>query len=282
MVQQRKPQPDTVNGVPKRDPSSMSFQKKDAADTRSLSGGQGKGDGKIQNGAFTIAAGLANFAYIPWTGNRSGNFRTDTAISNSRNAGERVLQRWNPGPNTPEVDGSLEKSSNNAKWDQFAENQRLFGVQTTYDERYYTTAIDKSRPDHKDRLAHADKIAKEIERSVASTSHVAEERVMDFAGSKDQGGDEEDKYAVTLCAHEVCVLNLLQQVQWRPSPTGLRSFRPRQQIYAPGAAGTDRSGNSDGCTRRSSHYLISDQGIARNQEAAHDEARGLETTDTSS
>jgi PAB1-binding protein PBP1 len=56
----------------------------------------------------------------------------------------------------------------------------------------YTTQIDKSHPRYKERMAAAEKKAKEIEKSVASTSHVAEERVMDFVGG-DNGGDEEDK-----------------------------------------------------------------------------------------
>jgi PAB1-binding protein PBP1 len=38
----------------------------------------------------------------------------------------------------------------------------------------------------------ADKKAREIERSTATTAHVAEERVMDHAGG-DDNGDEEDK-----------------------------------------------------------------------------------------
>jgi PAB1-binding protein PBP1 len=41
-------------------------------------------------------------------------------------------------------------------------------------------------------MAQAERKAKEIESSVATTSHVAEERVMDFVDG-DAGGDEEDK-----------------------------------------------------------------------------------------
>lgn len=43
-------------------------------------------------------------------------------------------------------------------------------------------------------MAAADRKAKEIERSTAATSHVAEERVMDYTGGgDDQNGDEEEK-----------------------------------------------------------------------------------------
>jgi PAB1-binding protein PBP1 len=126
------------------------------------------------------------------SGNRSS-FRTDTAISNSRLGGERTLKAWVPDAGY-EVDGSLEKSSGGGgAWDQFAENERLFGLKTDYDENIYTTAIDKSHPQYKERLAAADKKAREIERSVPTTAHVAEERVMDFVGGDDQR-DEEDKY----------------------------------------------------------------------------------------
>lgn len=48
-------------------------------------------------------------------------------------------------------------------------------------------------------MAAAERKAREIERSVASTSHVAEERVMDFVGGEDQR-DEEDKYEACIPA----------------------------------------------------------------------------------
>jgi len=97
-----------------------------------------------------------------------------------------------------ETDGGLEKASSSGGWDQFAENERRFGIKTDYDENIYTTKIDKSHPKYNERLANAEKVARSIERSVATTSHVAEERIMDFAGSNDQAGDEEDKYVFFL------------------------------------------------------------------------------------
>lgn len=128
-------------------------------------------------------------------GNRGGSFRTDTAISNNRFGHERVLQPW-VSDSSESVNGALEKTSSSGQWDQFAENERLFGLKTDYDENIYTTAINKSHPQYRERIAAADKKAKEIERSAATTAHVAEERVMDFAGGEDQGENEEDKYVL--------------------------------------------------------------------------------------
>jgi PAB1-binding protein PBP1 len=88
---------------------------------------------------------------------------------------------------------SLDKATGGRPWDQFAANERQFGIKTTYDENFYTTQIDKSHPQYKERLAKADKAAKEIEGSAATTAHQAEERLMDFAGGDDAGGDEEEK-----------------------------------------------------------------------------------------
>lgn len=100
------------------------------------------------------------------------------------------MQRWQP-DTTDDADQSLESSNNKGTWDQFKANEQLFGLKTDYNENYYTTQIDKSHPRYRERIAQAEKKVKEIETSTASTSHVAEERVMDFAGG--DGGDEEDK-----------------------------------------------------------------------------------------
>lgn len=42
-------------------------------------------------------------------------------------------------------------------------NEKLFGVRSGYDERYYTTELDRNAPEVQKRLAEADKIAREIE-----------------------------------------------------------------------------------------------------------------------
>ena len=93
------------------------------------------------------------------------------------------------------------RSTGGASWDQFAENERRFGITTDYDENIYTTAIDKSHPDYKQRLAVAERKAREIERSLATNAHVAEERITDNVGGEDNGVDEEDKYVHIFGCH---------------------------------------------------------------------------------
>ena len=182
---------DMSNGTTKyRDQqSSMSYQRKDNS-----AGGAGKNDGRSQNGEPYLFSCQRDM--LMFKGNASS-FRTDSAISGARNQAEgRVLQRWQPdGP--AEVDGSLEsgsmRSSGGAVWDQFAENKRRFGLTTDYDENIYTTPLpEKNHPQYKQRVADADKKAKEIMSKAAFNSHVAEERVQDNVGGED-GVDEEDK-----------------------------------------------------------------------------------------
>lgn len=106
------------------------------------------------------------------------------------------MQRWVPDENIG-ADLSLgsggNKGADGAGWDQFEVNQRLFGVTTDYDENIYTTVIDKSHPEYNKRYAEADRKAREIERSAAYNSHVAEERIKDNLTADDGGLDEEDK-----------------------------------------------------------------------------------------
>jgi PAB1-binding protein PBP1 len=157
----------------------------------STGGSAAKSESRPQNG--TLAQSTHDPPVLTLLGNAT--FRTDSAISGGRGQGERTLQRWVP--DAPEDgDTSLEsaraKSSTGVPWDQFAENGRLFGLTTDYDENIYTTAIDKSHPQYKQRLAEAEKKAREIERSVTTNAHVAEERIADNFGASD-GLDEEDK-----------------------------------------------------------------------------------------
>ncbi|KAK9466297.1 hypothetical protein V1512DRAFT_208906 [Lipomyces arxii] len=124
-------------------------------------------------------------------------FRTDADISKTftPQSKERELQPWKPddaGPSDESLD-DMATSSSSRNWDQFAVNEKLFGVQSTFDENLYTTKLDKSHPQYKERLAAAEKIAREIEGSSHNGNvHMAEERgiVID-----DSGADEEDKYS---------------------------------------------------------------------------------------
>lgn len=126
-------------------------------------------------------------------GNRSG-FQTDSSISGGRFSEKRELQRWDAGDSANDSLGGLEDSADNNKpWDQFAVNAAKFGVQSDYDENIYTTKIDRSRPDYNERVVRADRLARKIESTVATSSHAAEERIVDHTGTADDGLDEEDK-----------------------------------------------------------------------------------------
>ncbi|KAI1132650.1 hypothetical protein F5Y10DRAFT_197893 [Nemania abortiva] len=175
MVQHKKNPHNNANGNTSKESPRMSFQKRDMPDSRSTGGNSGKGTSKT---------------------NGTSGFRTDAAISSSRAKGERVLQPWVAPSGSEGIDMTLERStSGRGAWDQFAVNERQFGITTTYDENIYTTAIDKSHPLYKERLAKADKAAKEIEGSATTTAHHAEERQMNFTGGDDAGDDEEAKYS---------------------------------------------------------------------------------------
>lgn len=126
---------------------------------------------------------------------RDREFGTDTDISGFQGTRERQLQPWIPDndiiPNnqdTENLDGSLNQTS----WDQFEINKKLFGVETTWDEKIYTTPLDKSSPFYREKEEVASKIAAEIEGKISHNPHLMEERgkILD-----DSGIDEEDRYS---------------------------------------------------------------------------------------
>jgi PAB1-binding protein PBP1 len=186
---------ETSNGSTKlnRDQATMSFSKKDVADVHVTGAALPSRDSRLPNGRILFSIYSTTFILIQSIGNTS-TFRTDTAISGNKFQGERTLQRWVPDENIA-ADMSLggNKGADGAGWDQFATNERLFGLKTDYDENIYTTAIDKSHPDYKKRYADADRKAREIEKSSAFNSHVAEERIADNTTMDESGLDEEDK-----------------------------------------------------------------------------------------
>ncbi|EGP83104.1 uncharacterized protein MYCGRDRAFT_111497 [Zymoseptoria tritici IPO323] len=126
-------------------------------------------------------------------GAAASSFMTDTQISgrDPHMPRARELQRWDAGHESS-IDMSL-GDPNDSSWDQFAANERMYGVQSTYDEDIYTTSINRQNPEYKRRQAEADRIAREIEGSAPANAHVAEERRRD--ANRDDGGDEEDKYS---------------------------------------------------------------------------------------
>jgi PAB1-binding protein PBP1 len=121
----------------------------------------------------------------------STGFRTDTDISSGRIVRERDLQKWDSAADPTGVDMSL-NSRGTENWDQFEAHKKLTGLDSTYDEKYYTTTINTSAPDYKERQARADRIAREIENSsTGGNRHIAEER--GIKASDDNGIDEEAK-----------------------------------------------------------------------------------------
>lgn len=104
-------------------------------------------------------------------------FQTDTEISGPTRAspGPRELQPWSgPDANAAPTNGSSATNGARAgkdsetfgaeagKWDQFETNARLFGTTTSYREEIYTTKLNKSGSDFRQREKEADRLASEI------------------------------------------------------------------------------------------------------------------------
>lgn len=90
-------------------------------------------------------------------------------------------------PSTSGLAGSI------GGWDQFKANEELFNVKGSYDESLYTTSLDKQSLSAS-KIAKAERLAKEIEGTVATNWHVAEERNQKVQGDY----DEEDLYSGVL------------------------------------------------------------------------------------
>ena len=107
-------------------------------------------------------------------------FRTDVEISRaSQPKRERELQAWQPDPTTPEpslVNATTGQRGDDVtfgpnaggSWDQFAVNEEMFGITTKFDEHVYTTKLDRSGKDYKEKEKMAERIAAEIN-GVSST-----------------------------------------------------------------------------------------------------------------
>jgi len=103
-------------------------------------------------------------------------FRTDTDISKNKLVRERELQAWQPSgagassppPTVTHHEGVGDDltfgpgSGANASWDQFAANEQKFGVTTSFDEEVYTTKLDRTAADYKEKERKAQRIASEI------------------------------------------------------------------------------------------------------------------------
>ncbi|KAF9899784.1 hypothetical protein EC991_008326 [Linnemannia zychae] len=134
----------------------------------------------------------------PERGEREG-FKTDTDISRSGDIRERDLKKWAPEEHLSyggiEDDLGDTSQHSSASWDQFAANERLFGVRTDFDEELYTTKLDRTGADYRAREQQAIQIAQEIQQSVSSNVHMREERGL---AVDDSGLDEEDLYGAVV------------------------------------------------------------------------------------
>ncbi|PSR77655.1 hypothetical protein BD289DRAFT_456608 [Coniella lustricola] len=155
------------------------------------------GSGKRQSPMPYSRGNSTNRSQNDQKGNNRSGFQTDSTISSGRLGERRELQRWDAGDSgNGLLDGGLEDSiDSNKPWDQFAVNEKMFGLQTDYDENLYTTPLDRSRSDYREVAARADRLARRIENSNATSAHAAEERSVDHLGQTDDGADEEDKYS---------------------------------------------------------------------------------------
>ncbi|GJJ72528.1 hypothetical protein EMPS_04886 [Entomortierella parvispora] len=129
-------------------------------------------------------------------------FKTDTDISRSGDIKERDLKKWAPeehhslgGIEDDLGDSHFGINSSSASWDQFAANEKLFGVRTDFDEELYTTRLDRSGADFKAREQYAIQIANEIQQTASSNVHMQEERGL---AVDDSGLDEEDRYGAVV------------------------------------------------------------------------------------
>jgi len=83
---------------------------------------------------------------------------------------ERELQAWQPSGDIPPATGlngrgdaeTFGPGANGGSWDQFATNEKLFNVKTTFNEELYTTKLDRTGADFDAKQKKAEKIANEI------------------------------------------------------------------------------------------------------------------------
>ncbi|KAG5734677.1 hypothetical protein E4T56_gene18681, partial [Termitomyces sp. T112] len=144
---------------------------------------------------FIAATNIDSWSSGPAAARRNA-FRTDTDISANKITRERELQQWSAGPDGPlPADDDTFAITGNTAWDQFAVNEKLFGLKTDFDENLYTTKLDRSAADFKERERHAQRIANEIISATTNNPHIAEERNLNLA---DSGLNEEDKYGAVV------------------------------------------------------------------------------------
>ncbi|KAI0028781.1 LsmAD domain-containing protein, partial [Vararia minispora EC-137] len=179
-------------------------------------------DAPTKDQVFIASTNITDWASGPaGAGTVNGDsFKTDTDISQKAPRRERELQAWTPDglpsstPSAPPTTTSAPSAAPQhhddvtfgagahaaGSWDQFAANERLFGVRAGFDEDVYTTRLDRSAADFKERERRAAAIANEIMGSAPTNPHVAEERVMNLAAAAADGAGagEEERYGAVV------------------------------------------------------------------------------------
>ncbi|KAF4551746.1 Ataxin 2 SM domain-containing protein [Elsinoe fawcettii] len=135
------------------------------------------------NDTADLAVQRVSFGNASSRTTNGSSFRTDVEISGNLDVREKVLQKWEPGPEDNSLSLNQDESLGSGSWDQFAANEKLYNVRSDYDEDMYTTAIDKTNPRYRQIAERADRLAREMEREGESRKVV------------DSGLDEEDKYS---------------------------------------------------------------------------------------
>ena len=115
----------------------------------------GVGEDRRPNGCFLH---LTPTTETNWLLGATSGFQTDANISRNKVIQERELQPW-IAPSGAEYHQLLESSASTGAWDQFQANENLFGVKSDYDENIYTTRIDRSHPNYRQREAEARRVA---------------------------------------------------------------------------------------------------------------------------
>ncbi|KAJ3510811.1 hypothetical protein NLJ89_g4461 [Agrocybe chaxingu] len=190
-------------------------------------------------------------------------FRTDTDISQKKGpARERELQAWVPISDAhPSLTGlvgdddTFGPGSNGTSWDQFVANEALFGVKATYDEDVYTTKLDRSAPDFKERERKAQKLANEILGTTTNNPHIAEERGISV---DDNGVNEEDKYGAVVRKQGAYVppgarkqgpASVLAAAAETASSTGPKADIPKVSVNGPDGAAVAAQGASNSSSK---------------------------------
>ncbi|CAG98468.1 Pbp1p [Kluyveromyces lactis] len=175
-------------------------------------------------------------------------FKTDTAISGApKELKERELQKWSPDESESFPLNNTSLEDDNGTWDQFAVNEKKFGIKPSFDEHFYTTRINKEDPEYQKKLNEAERIAKEIESQGASGNvHIDEDRNIKY---DDSGLDEEDKYSGVDRRGDELLAQL--KLNAKPEAKGVRYVPPslRSQPHHADPAILSTTGKSKTSTR---------------------------------